>query len=75
MVVSKGKRAIALDGDAHRALGPTLAALNLHHNIDIGLVVVRNGKIEFVNYPGNPMRGQRVNRRADRRLPRGSSKQ
>ena len=39
---------IALDGDSHRGLGPTLGPLQRHHGLDIGLVIVRKGKIERV---------------------------
>jgi len=42
---------VALDGEAHRALEPTLLALREHHHLHIGLVLVRGGQIERVSRP------------------------
>jgi hypothetical protein len=42
---------VALDGEAHRALEPTLLALREHHGLHIGFVLVRGGKIERVSRP------------------------
>ncbi len=40
---------VALDGDAHRGLGPTLRALRDHHGLPIGLVLVKDGAIKLVS--------------------------
>ena len=42
---------VALDGDTHRALEPTLRALREHHHLHIGFVLVRKGQIEHVFIP------------------------
>ena len=42
---------VALDGEAHRALEPTLLALRKHHHLHIGLVLVRGSRIERVSRP------------------------
>ena len=43
---------IALDGESHRALTPTLSVLRQHHGLNIGVVVVREGIIQHVHAPG-----------------------
>jgi hypothetical protein len=42
---------VALDGEAHRALEPILRILHEHHQLHIGLVLVRDGQIERVFGP------------------------
>ena len=42
---------IALDGEGHRGLAPTLAVLREHHGLDIGFVLVRHGVISEVSRP------------------------
>jgi len=42
---------VALDGEPHRALEPTLLALREHHGLQIGFVLVREGRISRVSKP------------------------
>lgn len=42
---------VALDSDPHHALDPVRSSLFEHHGLAIGLVIVRNGKIEKVSPP------------------------
>lgn len=42
---------VALDGNAHRALEPTLDVLRQYHGLRIGSVLVRDGGIEKVSRP------------------------
>lgn len=40
---------VALDDEPHRALEPTLRALREHHGLEIGFVLVRDGRISRVS--------------------------
>lgn len=42
---------VALDGEAHRALEPTLLVLREHHHLHIGCILVRGRQIERVSRP------------------------